>query len=55
MGKEVKESQVVMRALSTTPELLVRALKKVAVETDGEVLTKVEALEYVLKKFLKEK
>lgn len=52
---KAKEKQVVIRAKATTPELLNKALKKVAVETGGEILSKVDALEYILIEFLKEK
>ncbi len=44
-----------LRATKETVAILDAVLKKVAVETNGEVLSKVKALEYVLIEYMKGK
>ena len=51
---EKQKDTTVVRVSARTPDLLDMIVKKVAVMTDGEVLTKVKALDFVLDKFIEE-
>lgn len=53
MAKQA-DTTVVMRVSIKTPDLVTKIVKKVAVLTEGDILNKPQALEYVLKKFLDE-
>ena len=54
MGTAKKQETKLIRVTAKTPELVIQAVKKVAVLSDGEVLTKARAIEYVLLKFLED-
>ena len=54
MGTTKKQETRLMRVSAKTPDMMERVLKKVAVLSNGDVLTKADAIEYVLSKFLYE-